>query len=106
MNDTEASRLCGHSKKPDEVVPYSEVVSSAKELFKRYQKPLFITRGSRGSLTIDESGISEIPGLMILSKVDTVGAGDSYLAGVASSLAAGYDIAIAAQIGSFVAGVT
>ncbi len=106
MNDTEAARLCGHTKKPDDVVLYSEVVSSARELFKRYQKPLFITRGSKGSLTIDETGISEIPGLMILSKVDTVGAGDSYLAGAASSLAAGYDMATAAQIGSFVAGVT
>jgi len=106
MNDTEAARLCGHTKKPDDVVLYSEVVSSAKELHKRYQKPLFITRGSKGSLTIDETGISEIPGLMILSKVDTVGAGDSYLAGAASSLAAGYDMETAAQIGSFVAGVT
>jgi rfaE bifunctional protein kinase chain/domain len=106
MNDTEAARLCGLDKKPDEVVLYSEVVSSAKELYKRYQKPLFITRGSKGSLTIDEKGISEIPGLMILSKVDTVGAGDSYLAGAASTLAAGYDMEIAAQIGSFVAGVT
>jgi len=106
MNDTEAARLCGHTKKPDDVVLYSEVVSSAKELYKRYQKPLFITRGSKGSLTIDETGISEIPGLMILSKVDTVGAGDSYLAGAASSLAAGYDMEIAAQIGSFVAGIT
>ena len=43
---------------------------------------------------------------MILSKVDTVGAGDSYLAGAASSLAAGYSMNIAAQVGSFVAGVT
>ena len=106
MNDTEAARLCGMDKKPDEVVLYSEIVASAKELYKRYQKPLFITRGSKGSLTIDENGISEIPGLMILSKVDTVGAGDSYLAGAASSLAAGYSMNIAAQVGSFVAGVT
>jgi rfaE bifunctional protein kinase chain/domain len=106
MNDTEAANLCGMKKKPDEVVLYSEVVAAANDLYKRYKKPLFITRGSKGSLTIDENGISETPGLMILSKVDTVGAGDSYLAGAASSLAAGYDMNVAAQIGSFVAGVT
>ena len=106
MNDTEAARLCGLNKKPDEVVFYSEVVSSAKELFARFKKPLFITRGSKGSLTIDESGISEIPGLMIISKVDTVGAGDSYLAGAASALAAGYSMKEAAELGSLVAGVT
>jgi len=106
MNDTEAARLCGLDKKPDDIVLYSEIVSSANKLYQRYQKPLFITRGSKGSLTIDQNGISEIPGLMILSKVDTVGAGDSYLAGAASSLAAGYPMEIAAQVGSFVAGVT
>lgn len=106
MNDTEAARLCGLDKKPDDIVLYSEIVASAKELFQRYQKPLFITRGSKGSLTIDQNGITDIPGLMILSKVDTVGAGDSYLAGAASSLAAGYSMNIAAQLGSFVAGVT
>lgn len=106
MNDIEASRLCGLNRKLDEAIPYSEVVSSARNLFERFHKPMFITRGSKGSLTIDQSGISEIPGLMIISKVDTVGAGDSYLAGAASALAAGYSMEIAARLGNFVAGVT
>jgi rfaE bifunctional protein kinase chain/domain len=106
MNDTEAARLCGINKNPDEVVLYSEVVFCAKSLFERFRKPLFITRGRKGSLTIDQSGISENPGLMILSKIDTVGAGDSYLAGAVSALAAGYDMKTAATIGTFVAGVT
>jgi rfaE bifunctional protein kinase chain/domain len=106
MNDTEASRLCGHTKKPDEQVPYSEVVTFAKKLYSRFGKPLFITRGSKGSVTIDDNGITEIPGLMIISKVDTVGAGDSYLAGAATALAAGYSMEIAAAIGTLVAGVT
>jgi rfaE bifunctional protein kinase chain/domain len=106
MNDTEASRLCGFNRKPDEPIPYSEVVTSARSLFERFNKPLFITRGSKGSITIDQLGISEIPGLMIISKVDTVGAGDSYLAGAASALAAGYSVEIAARFGSFAAGVT
>jgi rfaE bifunctional protein kinase chain/domain len=106
MNDTEAARLCGIRRNPDEVVLYAEVVESARSLFERFRKPLFITRGSKGSLTIDENGLSEIPGLMIMSKVDTVGAGDSYLAGAASALAAGYSMEIAANVGTFVAGVT
>jgi phosphoglycolate phosphatase-like HAD superfamily hydrolase len=67
---------------------------------------LFITRGSNGSLVIDANGVEEIPGLMILSRVDTVGAGDSYLAGVTAALAAGYDMKTAATLGSYVAGVT
>ncbi len=106
MNDTEAARLCGLNKRPDEVVTYAEVVTSAKALFAKFGKPLFVTRGSKGSLTIDESGISEVPGLVIMSKVDTVGAGDSYLAGAAGALAAGYSMQEAAQLGALVAGVT
>jgi rfaE bifunctional protein kinase chain/domain len=106
MNDTEASLQCGIKKAPDETIPYSEVLNSAKTLYQRYHKPLFITRGSRGSLSINESGVTETLGLMIISKVDTVGAGDSYLAGAAATLAAGYSMEIAAEIGSYVAGVT
>jgi rfaE bifunctional protein kinase chain/domain len=106
MNDTEASLQCGIKRAPDEAVPYAEAINSAKTLYKRYKKPLFITRGSKGSLTVNESGVTETHGLMIISKVDTVGAGDSYLAGAAATLAAGYSIETAAEIGSYVAGVT
>lgn len=106
MNDTEAACLCGLDKAPDDEVLHSEVVACAEELYKRFRKPLFITRGKKGSLTISEKGISDIPGLMITGRVDTVGAGDSYLAGAASALAAGYDMEAAAATGTFVAGVT
>ena len=106
MNDSEAAILCGMKCDTTETVTFDEVCSAAETLFKRFLKPLFITRGSYGSLVIDEKGIEEIPGLMILSRVDTVGAGDSYLAGVAAALGAGFDMKIAATLGSYVAGVT
>lgn len=106
MNDNEAAKLCGLKKDPDDMVLYSEALDAARMLYKRYQKPVFITRGSRGSLIADESGVSEVFGLMIISKIDSVGAGDSFLAGSASALAAGYPMNVAAEIGSFVAGVT
>jgi rfaE bifunctional protein kinase chain/domain len=106
MNDTEASRQCRIIRGPDEVVPYSEVRNAAVKLFERYRKPLLITRGSRGSIAADENGISDITGLMIIARVDTVGAGDSYLAGAAAALAAGYPLDVSAELGTFVAGVT
>jgi rfaE bifunctional protein kinase chain/domain len=106
INDTEASRLCRITRDPDEMVPYSEVRKAAAKLFERYRKPLLITRGSRGSIAADENGISDITGLMIIARVDTVGAGDSYLAGAAAALAAGYPLDAAAELGTFVAGVT
>jgi rfaE bifunctional protein kinase chain/domain len=106
MNDTEAAVLCGINKEPADVVLYSEVKEAAVKLYEKYGKPLFITRGERGSVIVDEKGVTDICGLMILSKVDTVGAGDSYLAGAAATLAAGYDMEVAAEIGTYVAGVT
>ncbi len=106
INDIEASNLIGLEKAPDDTVLYSEVKKAAEQLYKEFGKPLFITRGVRGSLVIDENGITDIFGIMILSKVDPVGAGDSYLAGAAATLAAGYSMQEAAEIGSFVAGVT
>jgi len=106
MNDTEAAVLCGFKKEVDDVVLYSEVKEAARQLFKKYGKPLFITRSERGSIIVDEKGVTDIFGLMIISKVDPVGAGDSYLSGAAAALAAGYNMQIAAEIGSFVAGVT
>ena len=106
MNDSEAAILCGMKQDTTETVSYDEVCRAAEMLFNRFGKPLFVTRGSCGSFVIDKNGIEEIPGLMILSRVDTVGAGDSYLAGVAAAMAAGSDMQTAATLGSFVAGVT
>jgi rfaE bifunctional protein kinase chain/domain len=106
MNDAEAVRLCEISKDPVEIVSYSEINYAAERLYERYRKPLFITRGSRGSIVTDDKGISEIGGLMIISRTDTVGAGDSYLAGAAAALAAGYSLETAGEIGTFTAGVT
>lgn len=106
MNDSEACRLCGVSGEAGETISWNEISVIAETLYERYKKPLLITRGDKGSLSIDDRGITEIPGLMILAKTDTVGAGDSYLAGAAAALASGYDIVLAAELGSFVAGVT
>jgi rfaE bifunctional protein kinase chain/domain len=106
MNDSEAVRLCEIKKDPGDVVSYSDVTYAAERLYERYRKPLFITRGSRGSIVTDDKGISEIGGLMIISRTDPVGAGDSYLAGAAAALAAGYSLETAGEIGTFTAGVT
>src|SRR5690554_2231296 len=106
LNDREAANLIGLNKEPDDVVLYAEVKEAALHLYQLFGKPLFITRGERGSIIVDEKGIADIHGIMILSKVDTVGAGDSYLAGAAAALAAGYDVKVVAEIGSYVAGVT
>lgn len=106
MNDLEAAILCGMDKTPDDVVLYSETKQAATTLYHRFNKPLFITRGDRGSLIVDETGIKDISGLLIMSRIDSVGAGDSYLAGSAAALAAKCSMEEAATLGTYVAGVT
>lgn len=106
MNDDEAARLCGVINDGKTLLTAAEVKRAAEMLYAKYGKPLYITRGSRGSMFIDHRGVSQLAGLMILSRIDTVGAGDSYLAGVASALAAGHSMEVAATIGAYTAGVT
>ena len=83
-----------------------EIQRLCRYLHHRWGKAVFLTRGEHGCVVFDQSGFHEIPGLVILSPVDPVGAGDSMVAGIASALAAGAVPYTAAELGSLVAGVT
>ena len=107
LNDLEAAALCGMRKNPGDTIHYFEVIEAASQLHRRWKKPMFITRGARGSIAVDDTGrCHEIQGLLTLSRTDTVGAGDAFLAGAASALAVGCDMTEAAELGNFAAGVT
>lgn len=106
INDLEATILCGYDYTHEDLIPLADVHKSLDILYDKWNKPLFVTRGARGCLVHDSSGVSEVPGLHIISKVDTVGAGDSMLSGIAACIAAGYTAETAAAFGNFVAGVT
>ncbi len=106
VNDREALRLRGGAWEGDDPVPREEVAAAAEDLFARWGCPVFITRGPRGILARDAQGVVEVPGLLILGRIDTVGAGDSALAGIAAALAAGRGCRHAAELGNFAAGVT
>ena len=106
LNDVEATRACGATRQPGDVIPREETSAAARQLFERWQKPVFVSRGDRGGLVVDATGEHVIPGLHILNPTDPVGAGDSMLAGIAAALAAGASPREAAEFGNFVAGVT
>ena len=106
INDREALTICGRPHPPGEDIPEEVVREAATELFRRWRKPLFISRGVNGCIVCDREGIHRIPGLMILNRIDPVGAGDSLLAGIAAALPAGLPPALAAELGTLVAGVT
>lgn len=99
----QAAELCGKDPAALDTPGREEIV---RRLYERWGNTLFLTRGENGCLVCDSHGVHEIPGLLILSPVDPVGAGDSMLAGIAAALAAGAEPFQAAELGSLVAGVT
>lgn len=106
ININEALRICGRRSPIDGQVPGQIALESAVALFNRWRKPVIVTRGEYGCVVCDQEGIHEIPGLLLLGPTDSVGAGDSMLAGIAAALAAGFAPAAAAEFGTLVAGVT
>jgi bifunctional ADP-heptose synthase (sugar kinase/adenylyltransferase)/beta-phosphoglucomutase-like phosphatase (HAD superfamily) len=106
INDREAAVLCGRERSLEEEIPLEEARQHGASLYRRWNKPLFLTRSDRGCLVCDAEGCHDVPGLLLLSRTDTVGAGDSFLAGAAAALAAGFSPREAAEFANLVAGVT
>ena len=76
------------------------------ELFRRSQKPIFLTAGSQGILLFTQKGCQHVPALPVEGDVDIVGAGDSVMAGVVSALCSGAEPEEAALLGNIVASIT
>jgi bifunctional ADP-heptose synthase (sugar kinase/adenylyltransferase)/phosphoglycolate phosphatase-like HAD superfamily hydrolase len=105
-NDREAARLNGVEVDRDEVLPRQDLRRYARKLFEQFRRPVFLTRGPRGILTVDGSGVHEIPGIQLLKKLDPVGAGDTVTSALALCLGAGVPPAEAAEFANFAAAVT
>ena len=67
---------------------------------------MFVTRGARGILTAADTGLHIAPGIQVLGKTDTVGAGDTVTAALALCLGAGCSPAEAAGFANLAASVT
>ncbi len=106
INEREAAVLCGNEPSPKETITMKQAREYGVQLHHSWNKPLFLTRGERGCLVFEAERCTEIPGLLLVSQLDTVGAGDSFLAGAAAALATGNSLQEAARFGTMVAGVT
>lgn len=105
INEREAVQYFGNPDGTDEAISKSELQIILDRHYARFNKPLFITRGERGCLVRDADGCHEIPGIQIRKEIDTVGAGDSMLAGIAAALARGKSPVTATMLGSLAAAV-
>ena len=105
-NDMEAARLDKVDVKSDDVLRSTDVKKYAQNLYQQSNKPVFVTRGLRGIITVDSDGVHEVPGIQLMKKLDTVGAGDTVTSALALCLGAGVRPAEAAEFANFAAAVT
>ncbi len=106
INDREAARLNGVQVAHDENPSLDDVKRYAQTLYGWFNKPVFLTRGSRGMLAVDGQGVHQVPGIQLLKKLDPVGAGDTVTSALALCLGAGVPAAEAAEFANFAAAVT
>ena len=80
-----------------------------KDMMRKYSgktgDPVVVSRGEYGAMAYDGRFFSA-EGLSLLSELDTVGAGDSFLSGFTLSLTCGIPVGEALHIGNSVSGVT
>jgi rfaE bifunctional protein kinase chain/domain len=105
-NDREAARLNGVQVGREAVIPLDDVKKYAENLHRQFNRPVFLTRGSRGILAVDGGGVHEVLGVQLLKKLDPVGAGDTVTSALALCLGAGVPPVEAAEFANFAAAVT
>ncbi len=106
VNAVEAAALFGKKIQQNESATREELHDYAGRLYERMRKPVFITRSSLGILLFDGSEITELPALDIKGPIDPVGAGDTVVAALAASLAAGASLTEAGALATVAAAVT
>ncbi|MDX2442885.1 MAG: PfkB family carbohydrate kinase, partial [Bacteroidales bacterium] len=105
-NEIETAVLNKLDKEPGDFISMADAKKYGTNVFNQYQKPIFVTCGSRGIITIDSTGINETPGVQLLKRLDTVGAGDTTISALTLCLAAGIQASEAAKFANFAAAVT
>jgi len=106
LNEREAlncwSTITQQKIEPDKI-SLEEVLSF---LHQRWGKAVCLTRGERGALLMSDAGLQCVDGFQLSQPVDTVGAGDSMLAGMATALSVGATFLEACELGTLCAAVT
>jgi rfaE bifunctional protein kinase chain/domain len=104
LNMAEAARLLGETA--DRAATESAAETLALRLHRRIGKPAFLTRGEYGLAVAVDGEVTVIPGIQVIERTDTVGAGDTVVAALAASLAAGASPLQAATLANLAAVIT
>lgn len=106
INEIEIAIMNGLDVNPQDYISIPDIKEYGLKVFEQNKKPIFVTCGSRGIICIDDRGVSEIPGIHLSKKLDTVGAGDTTISALALCLAAGLQPPEAASFANLAAAVT
>lgn len=97
LNEDEGRRLLGASLTGADL---------ASALHDHFGKAVVMTLGEDGALVVDGGTVERLYGLHLSGRIDAVGAGDAFLAGMVVSLSRGASLADAARVGNLAAGVS
>jgi len=106
VNAHEAAKLVGKERPLQEAISRAEAIEFARALTARTKKPVFVTRGEHGLIAVDGGEVVEVPGVQVLEKTDSVGAGDTVIATIAAVLGGGGDVELAARLAGLAASIT
>ena len=87
-NELEATQAFFPEREPGTLSPH-EFISPGMRVSSETGRPVYITLGQEGVLLCHSSGSVLIPAVPVPPPVDTVGAGDTFVAGLAVALAGG-----------------
>jgi bifunctional ADP-heptose synthase (sugar kinase/adenylyltransferase) len=104
-NDTEAARLFFPERSFAEVSP-ADLEHAALRHNQQTGQPIIITQGERGCLAAYDGICVTLPGVPVLPPVDSVGAGDCFLASFTAAIAGGASAVEAACLANLSAAVT
>lgn len=95
-----------HGAPPELPPTLDEFAECGLTLHARTRRPVFLTIGERGVLAIADGEVTHVPAPAVSGPIDIVGAGDSAMAAIATTLCAGATPVEAATIANLVASVT
>ena len=95
-----------HGAPPETPPSLEESAACGLTLHKRTGRPLFVTVGERGILSLAGGEVTHVPSVPVPGPIDIVGAGDSAMAALVLSLCAGASPPEAAQVANLVASIT
>lgn len=99
VNETEAGQLAGMA-----VGSVDEAAAAALALLQRGPQQVLVTLGAQGVLLCSAAGVQHLPA-RVVKAVDTVGAGDTFVGGLAAGLAEGMSAADAVRLGQAAAAI-